>query len=268
MAKRGMVALGLLALVGCNPAATTNDAGTSPGTDSGPPPGADAGPPRGGMVQIVAIPTGASLSGLFGDFDPMIFETGPIPGCTSTMFGSCYAIQCPPMNPPPPTVGAGDLTISWGGSTQITSMPTVMSGSTQYSGMAMPGPAAGTTIDVAATGGVVPAFTGSVTMPDTLTGTVPATAPVGSDLVVSWTAPAVGSRVAFIVLPSGGGPMLTCMAPAASGTLTVPSGALAAMGAGSYQSAMAAVDSTDVTAGDYHVRLRAMTTSLFPITLN
>ncbi len=85
----------------------------------------------------------------------------------------------------------------------------------------------GDTITISATGATVPAFSGTVVVPDdltvtspTLSLTTPTTVPVASDLVISWTTNA--QTVDVFLAGSVSGPSIFCTGTGAAGGLTVP----------------------------------------------
>lgn len=117
----------------------------------------------------------------------------------------------------------------------------------------------GTPLTLRATGATVPAFTGQVVMPPPIATMLPSVSQ-SADYVVHW-APVAADQVWVGIDPvstAGGDAYIECVAPASSGSITVPRAMIARLTAGaSVYPYAGAVNVAYVGAGDYFVELSA-----------
>jgi hypothetical protein len=117
-------------------------------------------------------------------------------------------------------------------------------------------------LTVAATGGEVPAFTGTVAVPVAqlaLTSELPATLRRATGLAVTWTPAASGSVALTIAAGTMDQTLVFCAFPASAGTGTVPGARLAPFANGALVSVGAQMlNTTTVTAGPFEVSLNAV----------
>ncbi len=227
-------------------AATGSDGGTSlPGTDGGAP-GTDAGTflgtPEPGPSKMGAVfasllpPTPANPSGATYAF--ALFQDGtPRAGsCLGRDEGSCHIVTCPtgptPTAPATPkqagTVDVGGISVAWNPLRKEYLY-------TSQQGLKW---SAGQTITLAAAGGDLSAFSGTLTFPESLSVTSPGYSPgVSTPLPVSkaaglplaWLATVSDVHITLSEYSGGAGQRsidVTCTVPGPSSSFTIPAAAL------------------------------------------
>jgi hypothetical protein len=129
----------------------------------------------------------------------------------------------------------------------------------------------GEMISFAAAGADIPAFTVAVTTPTKATITAPAKPAAASllainraqDFTVSWTGGGSG-RLQVFLSGAGGSPSLFCRFAASAGTGKVPAAALATMTGAMGSFAMASINETEKTAGDWGIEASAYFNAVWP----
>jgi hypothetical protein len=252
-----------LALLACDPAAPSGDAGTDARRveDSGLP--LDAGPTidtgvdapaevQGGFVRVEVSESGmGALSAAFGGRDQIGFPRLDISGCARRDAGDCHSLVCPSTLPPPEAVSAGTLTLGVDGSAPLDVAPDAMG---HYTGTTGP-VTSGTELTASASGAVVPAFSLAVTVPAAPVATLPTTISMASDLVVTWDAAVAAEEVVFFVGGTSGRGAAICFVPASQGTVTMGSSLLADVGAGPALTSLRGVATTPGMAGTFDLTL-------------
>ncbi len=199
------------------------------------------------------------------------------PGCVNTVVGGCTVSDCSAAadaGTPPDggQVGAGTLTFT--GLADAGAVVITQAANGRYLRQIV-SPAslfvAGSALQVSSSGGAVPAFTASVTAPVSATLTTPA-CPLSNcgmiskatGLPVAWTGGGTGS-IAVQVLTAAS--QVSCVFPAASGSATVPSAALAGIPPGSASLIFGSIASTTVQAGPFPIAVSASETGSFQVTI-
>jgi hypothetical protein len=182
-------------------------------------------------------------------------------GCSSEAFGDCVITSCSDVDPgapspsPAPTQQphAGTITIATDGDSFGAVLAPGADG--RYADVVPTGHlAGGERVTVSAAGGDVPRFTHALDYPLALLLSEPALPeesvirpPRDADLVLRWSRGVSG--VSFVV-QSLGGTFMLCSVPSETGTLTIPSAALAAVEA-QQSLALLAAGTDSVTAGEF-----------------
>lgn len=218
--------------------------------------GCGGGTTRSGSVSLANSESGGTsthvLTGAFLDAPIDEVLAGNLPGCeVQARAGDCEIIRCAGASPT--FFNAGTITASVAGTELLSASPGASGG---YNATGT-GPAftAGQVVSFTATGGAVPAFAGSVTAPETPTVTLPAAIQSGADLVVTWPSTLAAEQAIFVLVSSG--TLLSCRVPASQGTITIASTLLTNVGPGAANIALAGVNSTRLTAGEYTIDLNA-----------
>jgi hypothetical protein len=255
-------ALVMLALAGCSDdgGGTRSDAST---VDEARPVDAavDARPPNTthrGLVQAVRIGANTSPTSI-GFYDVPTTATG----CTWMYSGGCSMQNCP--------AGAGLVAASAGNVTvTVGTTPTTVSPTGAMYPPATPSPITpGTTVQMAAAGATVPAFTSmTLTTPEPLTVTAPAdnAAVMRTEpLTVTWTA---GTGDAYVNLSQtqSGGPYpatyvhtIRCDVQASAGTFQIPTDLMGALDGGAQANVVVAGTAGQTQdVGDYEVTTRVI----------
>ncbi len=213
--------------------ASTDDGGQGTTFDSGGGSGTYTG-----RVQFVLFFTGSTPAGAVvaafaapGSFDGLLTCAGAV-----TTVGPCCLLPALPVDAGPAPLSAGDITVTDNGTPY---------GSLQFGGQSYPGIgspsnpgdkrswAPGDTLQIAAAGAAVPAFSGSIVAPAALAGVSPsptaATVSLSTDWTVLWTpSPAAPSKVLVEVFAqeSGDSALIKCVVDDSVGTVTVPASLL------------------------------------------
>ncbi len=197
------------------------------------------------------------------------------PGCVNTVVGGCTVSDCSAAadaGTPPDggQVGAGTLTFTGLADAGAVVITQAANGSylRQIQSQLF---VAGSALQVSSSGGAVPAFTASVTAPVSATLTTPA-CPLSNcgmiskatGLPVAWTGGGTGS-ISVQVLTAAS--QVSCVFPAASGSATVPSAALAGIPPGSASLFFGSIASTTVQAGPFPIAVSASETGVFQVTI-
>ncbi len=209
---------------------------------------AAVGPLKGGWVfassSTITISATDYSSSTFNASFYQYSGPAPVGGCTITMSGGCTLTQCPPagdggvpMTTTLPT--AGTVSISGGKRAASISPKTDGTYPTDSDNM-KPLYAGGETLTISATGGTVPAFSGTVVAPARVRVTSPAVPAAGSSLAISrssalsfaWSGGTVG-EVTFGVYPQSATSWVTCSFPANAGAGSIPSSLLSKLPSGS-----------------------------------
>jgi hypothetical protein len=219
---------------------TSNSATTSGSGGSG---GATSGPKKLGAVSVLQQLAGATWTGVVS---PVFYEAEGAPiACTKSTAGDCEILDCtfddPSGNTPVTHRSAGVVTV--GGTTQPFSISPAADSTYAAATTMTQLWTEGATIDFAASGDVVPAFSGSVVGVASLTLTSPSLAS-GSitvdrtkDLAVTWTGGAAGTATAMLtrleqVGAASHSVTVACTWAPSAATGTVPAAALQAIPAG------------------------------------
>jgi hypothetical protein len=225
--------------------------------------GPGGGTSRSGTVSLaqntVFATTQHTMVGFFTDVSLDALRRGELPGCTLVgESGDCRALTCTSAAGTS-GVSAGTLTASVDGTMVLSAMPAGTSSGYNASGTGMAF-TAGQTVSFNATGGLVPAFAGSVTAPEAPVATLPSTIARGSDLVLTWNATVMAESVQVAVVPaapSGPQTLISCRTSAGSGSLTVSSTLLGDLATGSGIVSLSAFNETVVTAGEHSISVTA-----------
>jgi hypothetical protein len=257
-----------VALAGCGDDGTTPDGGTPDSAASDV--GADSAPD--GAIPDGALPdgrtdTGTSDGGMPGVFDGTaslttsgttrvlggFFAEGTdirrgLPGCTFVReVGRCVQSLCAALDP---SDNAGTLTAEVDGTVIVSAPPAAFYAATS-TGAAI---AAGQTVRLAGTGGVVPAFSGDVVFPGATGATIPESAALGDPLTLAWDATLAADEVEVGL--TFGTTAVVCWDDASSGTLTVDAAITADLGPSTFAT-LKSMNITPVTAGSYEIALIA-----------
>jgi hypothetical protein len=187
--------------------------------------------------------------------------------------GGCTLLTCQQA----PSFGddAGTLTISGGSIPVATTVANQGNGAYSYSAIG-PDFAAGTTLTVSGTGGMVPAFgSQSVTAPPFVTLTAPmvddagtSTVSTSADLVVTWSGGVSGATMSLQLGADLTFSSITCMWDASLGQGTVPQALLGSMaGAGQGYVEYGQANVNTFTSGAYSIEESAMLYSLGTVQL-
>lgn len=251
----------------------------------------DGGTARYGVVAItedsVGIPANASVVAFFAEL-----TRAPRPNCTSGTYGPCTTLSCVPIDGgliPDVIVshGAGTVTITgtaqdggtvvfpWNNATNSYSYPFITYRDTHLFN-------SGDVLTMSAAGGEVPAFSGNVVAPGTLTLTSPdsqtclpgfpasCTLDRSSPLTVTWSGGVSGTAIVMLEVntdrytPN----QVSCTVPAATGSLTIPAAALATLPAALNGTlTLESQGLTELDVGAYHLFLQLNATkSYLPVT--
>jgi hypothetical protein len=178
------------------------------------------------------------------------------PVCVTARAGPCVRLECP--GPYVASEDAGRIDVLGDGI-----LVTSMSDPTHYTTVTLAplGLGSGQRVTVTATGGAVPPFSASTTVPaTTMSFSVPMSLDHGADLVVTWE-PSTGP----LIVSAGQlrNPVtVSCDVDAASGTVTIAASLLDAFSAGTLDVALAPWTRATVAAGDYTIDLYAFRTDL------
>jgi hypothetical protein len=193
--------------------------------------------------------------------------TPPSPGCSVSSNTSGGAPSIPPGATNVMAVSAGTLTTT-DGTAALATIPYSSDGIYDYDTNSHPtlqwNP--GDVLTVSASGAAVPAFSGSITAPQYVSGLNPAitlassiTASAGTPFVVSWT-PSTDNGTMQLLLTGNAMPMVTvaCYADESSGSISVPVSLLQKLGSGGIVSLEKTIYRTITTSG-IDVLLQAQT---------
>ncbi len=212
--------------------------------------GADGAPEAAevnGILAIEQVSVGDSTRASVFGFFALAASATDAP-CVRTAFPTCDVVTCDALVPAPdagtspPTIHAGPLTITGGAvpTPGLTLLPSPLGYQASHDG-ALFGP--GDVLTVAAAGGGVGAFTGTLTAPRAATMISPVSTPSGhasvarsAPFTVTWAAAAPPAGTVRVMVGTGRvspsrSVQIACTAPAAAGALTVPAAALAMLDA-------------------------------------
>lgn len=218
--------------------------------------------PFGGIVQVTHIGLGAGtttiLGGYFAETPLADIEDAQITGCTTVdRADPCVRITCN-SGSIAPSQSAGTLELMRDGATLLSATPDGGYGD-GTSGLSL---SPGDALDVSATGGLVPAFGATVTLPEGVMPTLPTTISRAAPLTISWPATVAAERatVGLTVSDSSSGTTTTiaCTVPAAEGSATIDARLFEGFESGTM--AYVGVSTTNAVrqgAGDYDVEIRA-----------
>jgi hypothetical protein len=218
------------------------------------------------LVRQDAYMFSSSMITYYPNLDVWFSNTGAgLPGesCTHSTMSGCDIDSCS-SGPGTALPNAGNMMISGLTGGPYTLMPTSMGA---Y--IASPAPAGrifmdGETVNFSAAGmtGEVPAFTGMLTVPPSITVTMPmlmtgmTTIPRSSDLVINWTGGSTGDVTARLLSSSAGvTTLVSCTYQASAGTGTIPMSVMMQLAAGSGAITIGSSVTQNVMAGDYAVTL-------------
>jgi hypothetical protein len=182
--------------------------------------------------------------------------------CKQTVIGPCQTL-CP--GAPSAYQSAGEIQVT-GGIKTVTLDPNEMGIYNVYTDNTSPLWMSATMLTVTAAGTPqVPSFNGKVGTPDSVTVTSPSGAsidvPRTKPLAFAWTGGGTGEVKVTIV---AGTAALSCHFPSAVHAASVPASALNLLSAGLGSIAVTVEVSTQVTAGDYDVKISSVTDALGP----
>lgn len=267
MTRNALVMLGLLGA--CGGGGHKADGGSFDGSAS-----------AGDLASMVDLSTPPDLAPLYRAWlsvnllpssgDQIVLNVLPYTAaCERSYIGPCEVISCPDgtldgYQPGSPVDESGDVTLTQGGN--MTTVTPSYNGAYGTATATLTGlSAAPITVDVAA-GSVIPAFTGTITMPGPISGTNAAvasgTVPRNQDLTFAFeggtgTAPAVYVLQQVNTMVTTGASAL-CVFEAGATSGTVPAAALAAIPAGPALVELLGIDRTSTTSGDFDLRVRGL----------
>lgn len=236
----------------------SGDAGAGDGSGDGSVTADTAAAPRAGLASL----SQGSFSGtpthtLFGIFGPLSIDDlrrGLVdPTCTvAAEAGACRRISCPAVIRDTDAAGTLRAAVS-GADVAMAAAPTPGTGPYVSGGAGLVF-AAGQTVTISGSGGLVPAFTADVVAPSMPSMTFPTTAPRTTDLALSWTSSGEGTMQVSIISAGGGDLPIVCLVPATAGALLIDASLLSAIAAGTVVQITASHFATmTVTAGLYTI---------------
>lgn len=224
-------------------------------------------PPKAlGMVAAARLPFPDARLQLLAGF---VRVPDGAPGCATTTSGACTLTTCPE-DAGVIAASAGDITFQVSAQTYVLTPDGANRYDQQLPAMMV---TPGTPIGISAAGAEVPAFATAalIELPLALQRTAPAddaTFDRTQDLVIAWSATSTGMARVTMGQTTFDSPYpypyrtaISCQCPASEGSVTIPAGLLGAFAAGSVNASLLAIESSNITAGDFEVRLVVATAS-------
>ena len=217
--------------------------------------------PYGGIIQVTQVDVGGTtsvaLGGYFAEVPLSSIEMADIAGCTTVdRAGSCLRISCTGTGVAP-SQNAGVLTLRDGGAVIVEADYASMA----YGAGADTRLSPGGSVELAASGALVPAFAATVTVPESVRPTLPTSISRSAPLTVAWPAEVAAERTTLSLTasrPGGGSDLVSCTVPSAEGQVTVATSLLEGFESGSMVFVGASTtNAVRLVTGDYSVEARA-----------